>query len=100
MKKILRARARARGEKRGKTNQKTNLRLPHRHQSLASKNKSHLGPENTSFPYPRLLIDALQDPPTDILMRGEAGRSCDRQIKSELGSMMTVFQFLVPLIKT
>ena len=100
MKKILRARARAQGEKRGKTNQKTNLRLPQRHQSLASKNKSHLGPENTSFPYPRLLIDALQYPPTHILMRGEAGRSCDRQIKSELGSMMTVFQFLAPLIKT
>ena len=30
-------------------------------------------------------------------MRGEAGRSCDRQLKCELGSIMTMFRFLAPL---
>ena len=38
-------------------------------------------PGNTNFLHSRLLVNAILDRQTYILMRGKAGRSCNRQIK-------------------
>ena len=54
---------------------------------------------NMNFLHSRLLVNALEDRPTDILMRREAGRSCDDHIKCELWSLMIVIRFFGPLIK-
>ena len=94
----------ARGEKRSKTNQKTNLRLLHRLQSLGGK-RNRIGGIDV-FSCLETRVSHIRDcsftpskiaPPTSI-MRGEAGRNCDHQIKCKLESMMKVFWFLAPLI--
>ena len=90
----------ARGEKRSKAN----LRLLHRLESLGDKRNSIGGIDVFSCLETRVshIRDCSFTPseiaPLTSIMRGEAGRNCDHQIKYKLESMMNVFWFLAPLI--